>query len=444
MSLNNRIAINLEDGGILECDGVKLGVDGDSVGRAGGLMMAGGRSKINNLNLKKTAVVKLVKGSIEPKSVNSKCLSSRMEKLTPGGAVGIMDKYVTFNGKESRVVWESADVGTRMSAEARAKIVAMCKMDGGLYPGEEVRYFFREYEGMLEIKESMVASWAGVRVDGLFARVHLIKGEVIGVYSGRVTETGGAYTVDVASKGKSNIPVDACLDDGSVTMFGRMNEDIHGGEYNCELGYNGVIMTLRDIRPGEELLTRYGALYNWDSLKNRALAELGKEFRGKFQDVDLEWEDIAKVRESKMVLARWVAKLIDGKCTYNELHSVAEGDDWVGYEGQIAFLTSGTTYEKYAFRKWGLPLRVWHEDEVKKNHDMYAERWNELSVSRFPWTEVVKRNGDIRTLRGMYEEERRRAMRYGIRSDQKNIPAVTEDKLDLSGRKVGKVQDKEL
>ena len=75
---------------------------------------------------------------------------------------------------------------------------------------------------------------------------------------------------------------------------------------------------------------------------------------------------------------------------------------------------------------------------------MYAERWNELSVSRFPWTEVVKRNGDIRTLRGMYEEERRRTMRYKIRSDQNIIPAVTKDKLDLSGRKVGKVQAREL
>ena len=55
-------------------------------------------------------VVKLVKGSIEPKIVNSKCSSSRMEKLIPGGSVGIMDKFVTFNGKESRVVWEYKDV----------------------------------------------------------------------------------------------------------------------------------------------------------------------------------------------------------------------------------------------------------------------------------------------------------------------------------------------
>ena len=56
MSLNNKIEINLDDGGIVGYDGGKQGVDGDSVGRVGGLAIAGSLSKINNLNVEKTAV----------------------------------------------------------------------------------------------------------------------------------------------------------------------------------------------------------------------------------------------------------------------------------------------------------------------------------------------------------------------------------------------------
>ena len=91
-----------------------------------------------------------------------------------------------------------------------------------------------------------------------------------------------------------------------------INEDLHGDSYNCALGYNGLIIVLHDIEPGTELVTRYGNRYNWDALKNEALAGLRDEFDAMDLDIDMDWRDMVEARESKNPLCKWAAKLVDG------------------------------------------------------------------------------------------------------------------------------------
>ena len=132
-----------------------------------------------------------------------------------------------------------------------------------------------------------------------------------------------------------------------------MNEDLHGGEFNCELGYNGIIMVLKDIEPGGELLTRYGDRYDWDHLKEDALTAMREEFNFWIKGVDMDWDNMVEARKSKRHLVKWAVKLLDGKVLHEDMHAVVNGHDWEGEMGAIAFLTSGITYEKYGFKNWG-------------------------------------------------------------------------------------------
>ena len=270
------------------------------------------------------------------------CQSSKLSKdsidMAHGTAEGI---------ERDRTKWRQVLPGSAMAKAMIDEVVSKCTVENGLYPGEEVDHMFRLYEGKLEVKVSKVAEWAGGMTLGLYTKQWLLKGEVIGVYKGRLTKCDGAYVLDLTVKPGGQKWVDADMGLGEISMFGRINEDIHGGEYNCELGADGVMRILYDLRPGTELLTRYGLKYNWDSIKSTALDELKKEFECLELGVELDWSDLSMARKSKCPLVKWAVKLIDGDCLNEELHSVERGIDWVGKLGAIAYLTSGTTYEKF-------------------------------------------------------------------------------------------------
>ena len=71
-------------------------------------------------------------------------------------------------------------------------------------------------------------------------------------------------------------------------MFGKMNEDLHQGEYNAEIGEDGFIRMLSNCDSGE-LLTRYGPKYNWDALKQKALLGLTAEVGNLFPSMQVKY-----------------------------------------------------------------------------------------------------------------------------------------------------------
>ena len=184
--------------------------------------------------------------------------------------------------------WIQVPIGGCMEETKKEYVESRCKLEGNMYPGDEVDFMFRLYDEVLEVRESVVASWSGKGALGLYTKIKLRKGEIIGVYRGRRTTEEGDYVIDVTSKDRGKLWLDAVIEDGQITKFGRMNEDIHGTAYNCALGHNGLIIVLCDIEPGTELVTRYGDQYNWDVIKNEALAELRSAFNSMELGVSME------------------------------------------------------------------------------------------------------------------------------------------------------------
>ena len=180
---------------------------------------------------------------------NNNILKSKLHKDTKSvdnivkGGIGRFMEPIRGSERDTSE-WKQVIPGTAMAKDMIEEMVSRCTVEGGIYPGEEVEHLFRLYEGMLEVKVSKIAEWAGGMIMGLYTKGWLYKGEVIGVYKGRLTNIDGAYVLDLTMSPGARRWVDADLGRGEITTFGRINEDIHGGEYNCELGPDGV-MTVR-------------------------------------------------------------------------------------------------------------------------------------------------------------------------------------------------------
>jgi hypothetical protein len=67
--------------------------------------------------------------------------------------------------------------------------------------------------------------------------IKFIKDEIIGAYEGDIIEeTEGPYVLKITREGAPDIWVDADPNLGKrISIFGKMNMDLHKGRYNAEL-----------------------------------------------------------------------------------------------------------------------------------------------------------------------------------------------------------------
>jgi hypothetical protein len=193
------------------------------------------------------------------------------------------------------------------------------------YPPRMVSNQFEHLRQFMSIEPSEYEK-AG---DGLYVRGErrFIRDEIIGVYEGVITDdTDRPYVLGITRENQETIYVDADpAKNGKTSVFGKMNEDLHKGRYNAELGEDGFIRILEDCED-EELFTRYWNKYNWDSLKQESLAalhmEVSTEIPGMEKLVTTNWNAL---KMDKGHLSRWIRRLIEGNTKPSELHGVNVG-----------------------------------------------------------------------------------------------------------------------
>ena len=207
------------------------------------------------------------------------------------------------------------------NSEECNRLRRLCKEHRGpTYPPRCVSNMFEHLREDLHIGSSDIVG-AG---EGLFTGTPLVKGQIVGVYEGvEIDEAEGDYVLEIAEgrRGLRWVNADPARTD-RVSIFRKMNEDLREGRYNAEIREDRFIKILTDCN-AEELFTRYGPKYNWDSQKHKALQGLVEEtdrlfpsMRGKIL------RDWGAIKESSCALQVWVRKLIEGKSANNEMHGV--------------------------------------------------------------------------------------------------------------------------
>ena len=155
---------------------------------------------------------------------------------------------------------------------------------GRLAPHPEIEALFA-HKVELEITSDCVAAWAGGSAWGVRTKSDktIRKNIIIGVYGGKITKNKGIYVLDASVEGDATKWVDGDPDYGDISMFGRINEDIHGGNINVEIDVSGIIYTTERIEGKTEIVTTYGERYNWDHV-----IEVGLRAGGRFGSI-LQW-----------------------------------------------------------------------------------------------------------------------------------------------------------
>jgi len=254
---------------------------------------------------------------------------------------------------------------------------------GGVYPGDKWTNVGRG-QGMLVVRKGGVASWAGERNEGIFLEGGKIsRGEVIGIYGGRVVEEEGLYVLEMRQNGGRKIRVDGTYDGSKRTIFGMLNEDIHGGRWNVLIGEMGVMIAREDIAEGDELLTCYGKGYDWDDIKegakNGAIGQILAD--GRFCELEIRWmrvhvREMRKNRGDKR--ARILLGALDGRG--GPMHGVALGSMLGGgAKAILEWICGGELFYKYSHGKWGMEREL-----------VYETIWGRCGMSRW----VAKWNGE--------------------------------------------------
>jgi hypothetical protein len=250
------------------------------------------------------------------------------------------------------------------------------------YPPQTVKNYFEHLRQYIEIEPSVnLNAGEGVMTRGR----RFIKDEIIGVYEGDVVkERDGEYILMMKREGAANVWIDADPKLGDrVSLFGKMNEDLHTVRYNAEIGEDGFIRILEDTED-EELFTRYWKTnYDWDDLKQRTLISLVEEIEETFPGlaglIPRSWK-LLKV--DKLHLNKWIKKLIEGKTSPIELHGIM-GWKTDGYtiEDLICFLTYGPNSVKYNYKHWGQENKEWKVlDPKEKLVANYTKKWDGLDT----------------------------------------------------------------
>ena len=254
----------------------------------------------------------------------------------------------------------------------------------GTYPPEEVKQFFEHVRQSLHICKSANP----VAGEGLMVKRGrgFVKGEIIGAYEGTIVEEReGPYVLKITRDGAPDIWVDADPKQGDrVSIFGKMNMNLHEDKYNAEMGEDGFIKILVDCED-EELYTKYYDKYNWDELKQRVLTSLKEELKFKFPGhSDLVHTRWASLKGSHDHVNGWVKRMIEGNLAATEKHGIwgwNEETEEQTTDDLMCYLTFGPTCKKFNFKHWGQDIPKPELHQVKKaSTALYSEMWEEGGI----------------------------------------------------------------
>ena len=250
-----------------------------------------------------------------------------------------------------------------------------------------------------------------------------IRDEIVGVYEGfTTTDTDRPYVLGITRKDQETLYVDADPNKGKrISLFGKMNEDLHRGRYNAELGEDGFIRILEDCED-EELFTRYWGKYNWDFLKQRSLAALHKEIStelpGMEKLVTANWNALIM---DKGQLSKWIRKLVDGNTKPNELHGIrcGIGEHPKGIEDLIGFLTYGPNSVRYHYKHWGHPFTPPTTNKLGKSRlEIYSQKWEGGAIINGTWKMLTTFDVGNTSVQELYGKVKKRP------KDPKEVPVV--------------------
>ena len=109
----------------------------------------------------------------------------------------------------------------------------------------------------LEIRKGEVAAWADEANEGLYLKKgYGIKAwTIIGIYNGKITRQEGLYVLEAEGINGGVFRIDAEALEQGIGMYGKINEDIHGGEVNVRFEDMGLIISSKDMEGTCEILT---------------------------------------------------------------------------------------------------------------------------------------------------------------------------------------------
>ena len=263
-----------------------------------------------------------------------------------------------------------------------------------------------------------------IQGNGVFVKLKLLKGELLGFYEGIATENKGPYVMRVFNHNVDGSP--AIL--GRVSMYAMINEDLYGGVPNVEVLPGGLFRALRDIAVGEELVIRYGSGYVWDDLKDLTLQALTIEV---FSLIPSLWGMIPNVwselKARHDTLSRWISKLVEGKIPSSSLHSSSNNDPLEPRMELARLITSGPFVRRFNFRYFNREVgRRWRVQGFDKNWEIrrnFSSAWNGFSLMDIPFGMVVLENEPVRSLVGWLKTAALKVGNYRLRAE----PRITEE-----------------
>ena len=267
------------------------------------------------------------------------------------------------------------------------------------YPHPLISDIFKGKARSMMVLDKNVASWAGIDNKGLGAGRDFKPLEILGVYGGKYTKTPGMYVLDVTLAGGVSTLVDAGPLLEGAGILGRINEDIHTVKCNTEFDIGGIVYTTCMVREGSEFVTTYGDGYIWDHVVEVGLGRLREDIKEDFPNAEVEIP--YKLCELKISnpLHAWLLKLLwdqaDGSC----YHSTLDSGSLNTRDGLISYVTSNIAFNRYAFRRCGLPEPIYGVERVENRS--HVNNFNKAlsSTLEIPVRELFKRNERISTLR---------------------------------------------
>ena len=298
------------------------------------------------------------------------------------------------------------------------------------YPHPEIEALF-SHKGELEITSDCVAAWAGGSAWGVRTKQDKIirKNIIIGVYGGKITNKRGIYVLDATVEGDATRWVDGDPDHGDISMFGRMNEDIHGGNINMEIDVSGIIYTTEKIGGKTELLTTYGESYNWDHVIEIGLRRLGTDLAQFFSGLVVDIPINMKGLKATNPLHNWIKKLVLGEALLDEFHSTVEPQMGMDLDSLISYITSSVAHNKYAFRSCGgnnHTTEIVTRETIGRDHVNYCVKRIPKALCTVPFSRVMKLNDRISTLR-------RAVLNGGLITEKILAPLMVHDNSDPIG-----------
>ena len=235
--------------------------------------------------------------------------------------------------------------------------------------------------------------------------------------------------MDATVEGDATRWVDGDPDHGDISMFGRINEDIHGGNINMEIDVSGIIYTTEKIGGKTELLTTYGERYNWDHVIEIGLRRLGTDLAQFFSGLVVDIPIDLKGLKATNPLHNWIKKLVLGEALLDEFHSMVEPQMGIDLDSLISYITSSVAHNKYAFRSCGgnnHTTEIVTRETIGRDYVNYCVKRIPKALCTVPFSRVMELNDRISTLR--------RAVRNGgLITELELAPLMVHDTSDPIG-----------